>query len=90
MHLEAGIERVWRCTGRPWPSGIGDALGGRDRVELRGAPGGCDQDSLEMQFEPMIEQLRDALGGHDHVELRDAVGGRDQVILEIHLEDKIV
>ena len=31
IHLEAVIERVWRCTWRPPWSEFGDALGGRDR-----------------------------------------------------------
>jgi hypothetical protein len=30
MHLEAVIERVWRCTWRPLSSEFGDALGGHD------------------------------------------------------------
>jgi len=46
MYLEAVIERVWRrtcrprsswthrCTWRPRSSGVGDALGGRDRAGL--------------------------------------------------------
>jgi hypothetical protein len=37
MHLEAVIERVWRCTWRPSLSEFGDALGGRDGVQLRDA-----------------------------------------------------
>jgi hypothetical protein len=32
MHLEAVIDRVWRCTGRPCSSEFGNSLGGRDRV----------------------------------------------------------
>jgi len=32
MHLEAVIDRVWRCTGRPRSSELRDALGGRDLV----------------------------------------------------------
>jgi len=44
MHLEAVIERVWRCTWRLRSSELRDALGGGDRV------------SLEMHFEAMIVQ----------------------------------
>jgi len=44
MHLEAAIERVWRCNWRLWLSDDGDALTGRDRA------------SLEMQLEALIEQ----------------------------------
>ena len=32
MHLEAVIERVWRCTWRPGSSEPRDALGGQDGV----------------------------------------------------------
>jgi len=45
MHLEAVIERVWRCTWRPRLSELRDSLGGRDRV------------SLEMQFEVVIKRV---------------------------------
>jgi len=34
IHLEAVIERVWRCTGRPLSSGFEDTLGGRNRASL--------------------------------------------------------
>jgi len=34
MYLEAVIERVERCTWRPWSRGLRDALGGRDRARL--------------------------------------------------------
>jgi hypothetical protein len=34
MHLEAGIERVWKCNWRPRLSELRDALGGRDRASL--------------------------------------------------------
>jgi len=43
MHVEAVIERVWRCNWRPRSSELRDALGGRDRV------------SLEMQLKMEIE-----------------------------------
>jgi len=39
MHLEAMIERGWRCTSRPRSS------------ELRDAPGRLDRGSLAMHFE---------------------------------------
>jgi hypothetical protein len=32
MHLEAVIDRVWRCAGRPRSSELGHTLGGRDGV----------------------------------------------------------
>jgi len=34
MHLEAVIDRVWRCTGRPRSRELRDAFGGRDRSSL--------------------------------------------------------
>jgi hypothetical protein len=34
MHLEAVIERVWRCNSRPRLSELRDALGGRDWASL--------------------------------------------------------
>jgi hypothetical protein len=34
MHLEAGIERVWRCNWRPSLIELRDPLGGRDRPTL--------------------------------------------------------
>jgi len=34
IHLEAVIERDWRCTWRPCSSEFGDTLGGRDRARL--------------------------------------------------------
>jgi len=43
MHLEAMIERVWRCNWRLRSSELRDALGGRDRA------------SLEMQLETEME-----------------------------------
>jgi len=43
MHLETGIEQVWRCT-----------CGLRSR-EVRVALGGCDLASLEMHFEAKIK-----------------------------------
>jgi len=43
MHLEAVIERVWRCNRRPRSSELRAALGGQDRV------------SLEMQLKAEIE-----------------------------------
>jgi hypothetical protein len=54
MHLEAVIERVWRCTWRPSSSELRDAVGGRDQVELRDALGGCDRASWEMHLEAMV------------------------------------
>jgi hypothetical protein len=35
MHLEAGIERVWRCTWRLRSIELRDALGGRDRARFK-------------------------------------------------------
>jgi len=54
MHLEAVIERVWRCTWRPSSSEFGDALGGRDLVNLEIALGGRDLVNSEMHLEAVI------------------------------------
>jgi len=43
MHIEAMIERVWRCNRRPRWIELRDALGGRDRA------------SLEIELETVIE-----------------------------------
>jgi len=54
MHLETVI--VWtRCTRRLQSSEFGDALGDRDRVELRDALGGRNQAGFEMHLEAEIE-----------------------------------
>jgi hypothetical protein len=67
MHLEAVIERVWRCIWRPRSynsemhlevmieSEFGDALGGRDQVELRDTLGGRDRASLKKHWEAVIK-----------------------------------
>jgi len=44
-HLDTVMERVWRCTWRPWLSEFGDALGG------------CDWASLEIHLEAVIERV---------------------------------
>jgi len=41
MHWEAVIERVWRCTWRPWSC----------------KPAGCDRVSLEIHMEAVIERV---------------------------------
>jgi hypothetical protein len=55
MHMEAVIERVWRCLWRPRPSEFEVALEGREQVEFRDALGGCDRAGLEMHLEAEIE-----------------------------------
>jgi len=100
IYLESVINQVWRCTGRPWSSEFGDALGGRDGVN--------SEMHLEAEIDwvwrctgrPRCSELRDALGGRDRLslemhwgprcsELRDALGGRDQASLEMHWEAKM-
>jgi len=53
IHLEAVIERVWRCTPRLWSSEVGGAHGRLGWCEL----GGRNQASLEIHLEPVIEQV---------------------------------
>jgi len=57
MYSEAVIERVWRCTRRQYSSEFGHALGGRDRVYLRDAPGGRTGASLKIHLEAVIERV---------------------------------
>ena len=45
MHLEAVIERVWRCTWKTTLCQLRDALGGHDRA------------SLEMDLEAVFEGI---------------------------------
>jgi len=54
MHREAMIERTERCTWRPRSSEYGDALGGRDLLELGDALGGGDRVSMEIHLEDEI------------------------------------
>jgi len=50
MQMEAMVVRTWGLRSTEF----GDALGGRDQLELRDALGGCDQATLEMHLEAMI------------------------------------
>jgi len=74
MHREAVIERVWRCTERPWLSEFGDALWGRDWARL------------EMQLETEIEWTQRCTGRPWSSEFGHALGGRDRVNSEMHSE----
>ena len=77
MHLEAVIERVWRCTWRPRLSELRDALGGRDRR---------DRASLEMHFEAVIERVWRCNWRSRLSELRDALRGRDRACSDMHFD----
>jgi len=70
MHLEAVIERVWRCTRRPWSSEFGDALRCRDR------------ESLDMHLEAAIKRVWRCTWRPRSSEF----GIRDQATLEMHME----
>jgi hypothetical protein len=61
MHLEAMIDRVWRCNWKPRLSELRDTLRGRDRV------------SLEMHFEAVINRVYRFTGRPRSRELRDAL-----------------
>jgi len=74
MYLEAVIERVERCTCRPWSIEFGYALWGRDWA------------SLEMHFEAVIEQVWRYNWRLWSCEL----GGHNRASLEIHFEAVIV
>ena len=70
MHLEAGIEEVWRCIWRLRSSELRDALGGRNRA------------SLGLHLEPMIVRTYRPLSS----ESGDTLGGRDRARLAMDLE----
>jgi len=67
MHLEAVIERVRRCTWRPWSSEFGEALAGHDRV------------NSEMHLEAVIERVWRCTWRPWSSGFGDALGGRDRV-----------
>jgi len=74
MHLEAEIERVWRCTWRPTSSELRDALGGRNRMSLEA----IDRANLEA----VIKRVWRCTWRPWAFEL----GGHDRASLDIHLE----
>jgi len=74
MHWEAVIERVRRCTLRPWSSECDDALWGRDRARL------------EMQLEIENEWTQRYTGRPWSSEFGHAPGSRDRVNSEMHSE----
>jgi len=74
MYLEAVIERVERCTWRPWSSEFGDAPGGRDGV------------NSEMHLEAVIERVWRCTLRPWSSEVGDAIGDRDWVNSEMHSE----
>jgi hypothetical protein len=63
----------------------GDALGGRDRVELRDALGGRDHSNSEMHLEAVIEEVWRCTWRRWSCEF----GGRGRVSLELHFEAQI-
>jgi len=77
MHLEAVIDRVWRCTGKPWSSEFGDAFGDRDWV------------NSEMHWEAVIERVWRCNWRPRLSELRESLQGRDRASLEMQLETEI-
>jgi len=86
MHLEAVIDRVWRCTGRPWSSECGNALGVQDRVNSEEELGGRDQLSLEIHWEAEVKWTQRCTSRPWLSEFGDAIGDRDWVNSEMHLE----
>ena len=80
IHLEAIIERVWRCTWRPWSSEFRDALGG------------CDWVRLETHFEAVIERVWRYTGRQWLSEIGRVLGGgrwtarRDSIHQLVHLQ----
>jgi len=74
VRLTMTIEWTQRYTPRPWSSELGDALGGRDRV------------NSEMHLEAMIERVWWCTWRPRWSHLRDELGGHDRASLEMHLE----
>jgi len=72
LYLEAVIERVERCTWRPWSSELRDSLGGQDH----GHP--------EIHSEAVKQRVWRCTWTPESIELRDALGGRDRASLEMH------
>jgi len=76
MYLEAMIERVWRCTWRPWSSAFGDAVGGRDSANLETVI----LRVYRYTWWLWLSKCVDALGGHNWASLEmqlEAVIERD-------------
>jgi len=73
MHLETAIERVWRCTWRPWSC----ELAGRNRA------------SLKIHLEPEIEWTQRSTWRPWLSEFGDALWGCDRASLEMHLQAMI-
>jgi len=49
MHLEAVIERVWRCTWKPKLRVLGDILGGHDRSRLEEYFEAVDLEAIDLE-----------------------------------------
>jgi len=104
MHFEALIERVWRCTLRPWSGEWGDAIGGRDHANLEA----INEQAWRCTLRPWSSEFGDELWGHDRASLEmqletvivptwrpesgefgDALWGHDRVSFEMQLETEI-
>jgi len=77
IHLEAVVDRIWRCAGRPRWSELRDALGGHD------------WSSLEIHWEAVIERVWTWACRPRLSELRDALRGCDRASLEMHVQAMI-
>jgi len=74
IYLEAMIELVWRCTWRPRPS------------ELRDALWGCDRATVEMHLEAEMKWTQRCTWRPWSSEFGHALGGRDRVNSEMHFD----
>jgi len=77
MHLEATIERVWRCNWKPESSDFGDALAGHDSA------------SLAIHLQAVIEWIWRCNWKPWLRDFGDAFGGRNRASLAMHLETVI-
>ena len=75
MHLESGIERVWRCPWRPWSC----KHAGRNQASLEIHLAAVIERVWRCTWRPWSREFRDTLGGHDRASLAEyleAVNGR--------------
>jgi len=74
MHLEAVIERVWRCPRRPRLN------------ELRDAVRGCSWVSFKMHLKPEVKWTERCTWWLWSSEVGDTLGRHDRMHIEMHLE----
>jgi len=89
MHLEAEIERVWRCTWRLRASDLSDVLWGRDRASLEIQLETEIEWTQRLHLEAVIEQVWRFNWRPRLSELYDTLRGRDGLSPEMNSEAMI-